>query len=90
MAPFPACLLRLFLTQFQIYEGVLITARKNRFGEIGCTALTVVDKTGRRQILLSAAEKGGILSVYDKDGKSEIALSIDEKGGILSAFWRKR
>ena len=41
MAPFLACLLRLFLTQFQIYEGVLITARKDLFREIEYTQLTV-------------------------------------------------
>jgi len=60
-----------------------LTTRMNRFGLIECTALRVVDKTGNRQILLSASDEGGQVRIYNKDNVSSAALSADKKGGLF-------
>ena len=64
-----------------------LTAEKDKFGEIECTSLTVVDpKTGKSGVSLRVDEDGGFISAHGKDGKSAAALGIGEHGGHVSAF----
>ena len=59
-----------------------LTAEKDKFGEIECTRLTVVDpKTGKSGVIISSGEDGGVVSAYDKDGQSGVSLVVTEHGG---------
>ena len=58
-----------------------LTAERDKFGEIECTRLTVVDADGKMGVLLTTTEHGGSVSAYGKDGKSGASLSITEDGG---------
>ena len=61
-----------------------LTAEKDKFGEIECTRLTVVDpKTGKSGVIISSGEDGGVVSAYGKDGKSWAALGVNEHGGLV-------
>ena len=63
-----------------------LTAEKDRFGEIECTKLTVVNAVGTPLVILDAgtiSEHGGLVAVYGKDGYSGAGASliISEHGG---------
>ena len=69
-------------------------AQRDKFGEIECTKLTVVDggqvvvfgKDGKPGALLGVDEYGGGLNVFGKDGKSGAMLNVNEHGGSVSVF----
>ena len=63
-----------------------LTAEKDKFGEIECTRLTVVDADGKMGVLLTTTEHGGSVLTPGKDGKSVASLGVDEHGGSVSAF----
>ena len=72
-----------------LFIGMLlspVTAQRDRFDEIECTKLTVVDKDGKMRVRLTTTEHGGFVSAIGKDGKSAAALSITEHGGRVSAI----
>lgn len=48
----------------------LITADKDKFGEIECRALKVVDANGEVRASVGVGEKGGVLQVFDKEGQA--------------------
>ena len=56
----------------------------DKFGEIECTSLTVVDKDGRSVAEISAFKHGGIVRVRGYDGVSRVALSVGENGGVVA------
>ena len=71
-------------------------AQRDKFGDIECTSLTVVDggdviilgKDGKLGAVLSVNEHGGIVSISGKDGKSGAWLGVYEHGGDLAAYDR--
>ena len=77
-----------------LFMGMLlspVTAQRDKFGEIECTSLTVVDpKTGKSGVSLRVDEDGGFISAHGKDGKSAAALGIGEHGGACLCLWQGR
>ncbi len=61
-----------------------VTAQKDKFGEIECTKLTVVDVDGKPLMALGIEEHGAFVIAGGKDGKSMAFLGIDEYGGRVS------
>ena len=67
-----------------LFIGMLlspVTAQRDKFGEIECRRLTVVDADGKRRVIISSSEHGGRVSTYGKDGKPAVALGVTENGG---------
>ena len=62
-----------------------LTAEKDKFGEIECTRLTVVDADGKTRVLLTTDEDGGFVYAFGKDGQSAASLGIGEHGGYVYA-----
>ena len=78
-----------------------LTAQRDKFGEIECNSLRVVDADGVVQVILSANwmdkwntqgvwignnSYGGHVVARGKDGKGEASLSVDVKGGVVDVF----
>ena len=63
-----------------------LTAEKDKFGEIECTRLTVVDADGKTMVSLTTNATGGDVGTYSSDGLSSASLGITEHGGIVTAF----
>ena len=63
-----------------------LTAEKDKFGEIECTSLAVVDAAGETVVRLRAGEHGGHLNAYGKDGQLGAWLAVNEHGGHLYAY----
>ncbi|MDE0184019.1 MAG: hypothetical protein OXP71_01030 [Candidatus Poribacteria bacterium] len=57
-----------------------VTAQRDKFGDIECTRLTVVDATGKIRVAIGIIDSDGYVKVNGKDGKSA-TLSISEHGG---------
>ena len=60
-----------------------VTAQRDKFGEIECTSLRVVDAAGKTAALLSVDEDGGSVGAFGKDGKSRASLGVIEHGGFV-------
>ena len=68
-----------------LFIGMLlspVTAQRDKFGEIECRSLTVVDADGKGRVIISSGEHGGRVSTYDKDGQSGVSLVVTEHGGM--------
>ena len=63
-----------------------VTAQRDKFGEIECTRLTVVDANGKTGVILTVDEHGGVVSAIGKDGKSGALLGINEHGGTVGTY----
>ena len=53
-----------------LFIGMLlspVTAQRDKFDEIECTKLTVVDQDGKMRVRLTTDEHGGHVKVWDKD-----------------------
>ena len=74
-------------------------AQRDKFEDIECTSLTVVDngtiqvwngsglvylKDGKLGMVLGVDEHGGFVRVYDNNGKSKAAVSADEHSGRVT------
>ena len=68
------------------------TARRDKFGEIVCTKLTVVANNGERLVTigLGANKDGGEIEVYNTKGESLVSIAVAENvaydthhGGIV-------
>ena len=66
-----------------IVSPPLIAQRNGVFGDIVCTALTVLDKNGKSAILLRSTEYGNNVTVEGKDGNS-VYLSSSEDGSSVA------
>lgn len=65
--------------------------QNNRFGEIECTKLRIVNEDGKNRVVLATRETGGgRLSVYDEDGKTAVSLGVLETGGYVGVFHRDK
>ena len=65
-----------------------LTAEKDRFGEIECTKLTVVNAVDTPLVILDAgtiSEHGGLVAVSD-NVETRVRLSVGEHGGAVDAF----
>lgn len=62
-----------------------VTAQRDKFGEIECTSLRVVDADGNTKVVLTITETGGRVIVGGKDGESTAAIGINEYGGSVVA-----
>ena len=63
-----------------------VTAQRDKFGEIECTKLRVVDANGKRRVIISSGVDGGSVFTYGKDGKPAVALGVSEHGGLVSTI----
>ena len=65
--------------------GILpsVTAQRDKFGDIECTSLRVVDVDGRARVMLITNERGGLVGASGKDGNSMVGLTIAEGGGMV-------
>ncbi len=61
-----------------------VTAQRDKFDEIECRSLTVVDADGKTRVNLTTDEYGGVVYAFGKDGKLGAELSVDERGGVVS------
>ncbi len=69
-----------------LFIGMLlspVTAQRDRFGEIECTKLRVVDANGNTRVIISSGVDGGSVFAYGKDGKAWAALGVSEHGGLV-------
>ena len=58
-----------------------VTAQKDKFGEIECTKLTIVDSNGKVMAELQAGEYGGRLDIFSKkDTFNRAAVYVSQKG----------
>ncbi len=72
-----------------LFMGMLlspVTAQRDRFGEIECSKLRVVDADGNTRVVLTTDEHGGVVFAYGKDRKSVAGLRITEHGGSVDAL----
>lgn len=60
-----------------------VTAQKDKFGEIECTKLTVVDEAGQQNVVIAGGENGGLVTVSGKDGKPAVDLRAYVHGGFI-------
>ena len=76
---------------FTIVGMLFSPFQKNRFGEIECTKLRIVNEDGKNRVVLATRETGGgRVSVYDEDGKKAISLGVLESGGYVGIFHRDK
>ena len=67
-----------------------LTAQQDKFGEIECTKLTVVDDKGQKVAELGANEYGGRVSVYGNDGESaKAAIVVGKHGGHVGVYGKE-
>ena len=60
-----------------------VSVFRDRFGDIECSSLTVVDNDERIALSIDAGEFGGRLYAYGKDGKSAVYIAAREPGGTV-------
>ena len=61
-----------------------VTAQRDKFGNIECISLRIVDGDGETKVALGVGERGGFVGVFDKDGEEwKAALSGYEHGGFV-------
>lgn len=63
-----------------------VTAQLDRFVEIECSELRVVDEKRNTRATLRTDEHGGRFEVYDRDGRLAVVLGVDEHGGYFDAY----
>ncbi len=62
-----------------------VTAQRDKFGEIECTSLTVVDSKGELRVALWNQFSGGRVDVFGNDGLSKATLRVTKHGGHVIA-----
>lgn len=63
-----------------------LSAKKEDFGEITCTGLTVLSPGGNGAIRLTVDDLGGLVGIYDKDGLLAASIGMDEDGAARQGF----
>ena len=59
------------------------TAERDKFGDIECARLRVVDADGKVTVIITASDHGGAISIHGNDRLSWASLGIDEHGGVV-------
>ena len=62
------------------------TAQRDKFGEITCTGLTVLNPNGTSAVIVGVDDDGGLVGVYGKGRESYAAMHIQEHGGIVGLY----
>ena len=57
-----------------------VTAQRDKFGDIECTSLRIVDKNGKWKASLGVDEHGGYMRVYDSIGNR--VLNVNGHGEV--------
>lgn len=65
-----------------------VTAQRDKFGEIECTGLSIVDAQGKAKLVLAIDGYGGLVTAYSRDGKTRASMGIDGYGGLVEATGR--
>ena len=59
-----------------------VTADREKFGEIGCTSLKVVDAEGSTLALVSGGDRGGLVQVFDTESQAVVHLHVEAVGTV--------
>ena len=62
------------------------TAQRDKFGEITCTGLTVLNPNGTSAVIVGVDDDGGLVGVYGKGRESYAAMHTQEHGGIVGLY----
>lgn len=60
-----------------------VTAQRDKFGDIECASLTVVDEKGRQNVVIASGERGGHVAAIGKDGIPKVELRASQQGGLV-------
>lgn len=63
-----------------------VTAQKDRFGEIECRSLKIVDADGATKVELSVYKNGGLVDVLGNENQSGVLLNVNELGGVVAVL----
>ena len=66
-----------------------VTAQRDKFGDIECTGLTVVDASGQKAVVLDSNENGGSVNTYDTGGNPRVSIWVDVLGGRVNVYSSK-
>ena len=66
-----------------------VTAQRDKFGEIECTGLRVVDEDGVARVMLDAEGKRGRAELLGEDFISGVILEAKQHGGAVKVFGGK-
>ena len=69
-----------------IVSPPLIAQRNGVFDEIQCSKLTVINKAGKRAVVLDAGEERNGVNVFDKQEKPAVSLVADAKSNGMLIF----
>ena len=61
-------------------------AQRDKFGEIECTSLRVVDARGKTQVRLIASEHHAPIAVFNKNGELCVGIGTDVQGGAVILY----
>lgn len=79
---------------FLLFIGMMlspVTAQRDKFGDIECKSVSIVNHIGEKVVVLdSDDERGGSLEISDKNGKALVLLSSNNAGGYLALLDGKR
>lgn len=59
-----------------------VTADRDKFGDIECTSLKVVDAEGSTLALVLGGEHGGVVQVFDKESQAVVNLNVEAVGTV--------
>lgn len=65
-----------------------VTAQRDKFGDIECSSLRVVDATGVARVRIRLGAYGGYVGVYGKDSNSRASLGVTGYGGDVEVYDR--
>ena len=63
-----------------------LTAQRDRFGDVTCTSLSVVDKDGKKVVQIFSGQEGGFVAILDKAEKLKATISAEKGGGAVLVY----
>ena len=63
-----------------------LTAQRDRFGDVTCTSLTVVDKDGKSVVRIFPGSEGGDVFIYAKEEELRVTMAAKKAGGGVLVF----
>ena len=64
-----------------------LTAEKDKFGEIECTKLTIVNEEGQTLVGLGAIDQGGVIRLFAKGGRPVASIDVNKHGGGMVSVY---